>query len=188
MVQQLSKISLTEYFEREEKSDTRHEYIHGEVMTMAGGTVTHNTIIANLLVLLHVGLQELPYQVFVTDQRLWIPDSEMLTYPDLMVTAAPPVLLSGRNDTVMNPILIAEVLSESTESYDRGEKFAAYRAIPTLQEYLLISQKAMAVEQFTKEGDRWFFRDYPPTSTLTLGSLPVVMAIAAIYRRVDFAA
>jgi len=186
MVQQLNKISLAAYFDREETSEIRNEYIRGEVVTMAGGTVTHNTIIANLLVLLHVALRELPHRVFVTDQRLWIPERQIVAYPEIMVTAEPPVLMEGRKDTVTNPVLIAEVLCEATESYDRGEKFAAYRSIPTIQEYVLISQTAMWVEHFSKEGDRWLFQDYR-AGVITLSSLQTEIAVAEVYRRVDFA-
>ncbi|NJK60941.1 MAG: Uma2 family endonuclease [Oscillatoriales cyanobacterium SM2_1_8] len=188
MMQLLTQTPLTAYFDHEVTAETRSEYIHGEMIPMAGGTLTHNTIITNLLVLVYMALRDLPYHVFVTDQRLWIPDRQMLTYPDILVTPEPPLLMEGRNDTVTNPILIAEVLSESTEAHDRGEKFAAYRTIPTLQAYLLISQTAVKVEGFHKEGDRWIFQDYPPEGAIALPDLSLELAIADIYRRVDFGA
>lgn len=191
MTQLLTQTPPTDYaayFDHETAAETRSEYINGAIVPMAGGTVNHNRIIGNLFALLHRFLLDLPYAVFVTDQRLWIPDRQMLTYPDILVTPEPPQVMEGRNDTVINPILIAEVLSESTEAHDRGEKFAAYRTIPTLQTYLLISQTAMMIEGFHREGDRWIFQEYPPEGAIALQDLAVELAIADLYRRIDFGA
>ncbi|MCS6959593.1 MAG: Uma2 family endonuclease [Pseudanabaenaceae cyanobacterium SKYGB_i_bin29] len=186
MIQTSKPRLIDEYFAQEAVSGTRSEYIKGEIIPMPGVTPTHNTVIANLLVLLYIALRELPYCVFVSDQRLWIPDRQMLTYPDIMVTPDPPMLMEGRRDTVINPLLIAEVLSDSTEAQDRGTKFAAYRSIPTFQEYLLIAQTAIAIEQFYRQADQWVLQDYSQTGTIVLRSLPVTIEIAEVYRRVNF--
>ncbi len=183
-----TKISLSEYFEREIASETKNEYIKEEIAAMAGATPTHNKLIINLLLALHAGLDQDAYQVFVSDLRLWIPEAAIVTYPDIMIVAEPMTLMEGRKDTIENPVLIAEVLSESTEAYDRGAKFAAYRTIPTFQEYLLISQDQAYVEHFYKEahqgGDRWIFTTYSLGETIKLSNLGTEVKIADIYHRI----
>lgn len=183
-----TKISLDEYFEREIASATKNEYINGEIAAMAGTTPTHNRLIGNLLLALHTALDQDAYQVFVADLRLWIPEAAIVTYPDIMIVAEPITLMEGRKDTIENPVLIAEVLSESTEAYDRGAKFAAYRTIPSFQEYLLISQDQAYVEHFSKEadqvGDRWIFTTYSLGATIKLTNLGTEVKISDIYHRV----
>lgn len=188
------KYTLNEYFEEEIQSQTRHEYINGKIVAMTGGTPTHNQIITNFLVAVYIALRDQPYTVFVTDQRLWIPERRIATYPDIMVMSEPLSYQEGRKDTLINPILITEVLSSSTASYDREDKFAAYRTIPTFQEYLLISQERCYIEQFQKEGapqsgslrDRWLFTPYESDGMLNLKSLGIEIAIADIYNRINF--
>ena len=108
------KYSLSEYFKQEIESQTRHEYIDGKIVAMTGGTPNHNRIIGNLLVALHTALRDQLYAVFVTDQRLWIPERRIATYPDIMIMPEPLSYQEGRKDTLINPILITEVLSSST--------------------------------------------------------------------------
>ncbi|OUC15107.1 MAG: hypothetical protein B0A82_08550 [Alkalinema sp. CACIAM 70d] len=149
------------YLESEVQSQTRHEFRNGEMIPMTGGTPAHNEIVGNLIVALKTVLRGHPYSVFVTDQRLWVPASNLYTYPDIMIVRRPVELKPGRKDTVMNPIVIAEVLSESTKAYDRDEKFAAYRSIPTFQEYLLIDQYQVHVEHYVKQREnQWLFTEY----------------------------
>lgn len=179
------KYSLTEYFDREILSETRNEYIDGEINPMTGGTPTHNTLVVNLLSLLHIALPS-PYRVFVTDQRLWIPDRKIATYPDVMVIAEPLEYQEGRKDTLVNPILIAEILSPSTANYDRIGKFASYRTIPSFKEYLLISQDRQYVENFYKEGDRWIFTAYENDAAISLASFEVAIATSVLYKRINF--
>jgi Uma2 family endonuclease len=180
------KYTLSKYFEQEIQSQTRHEYLDGKIIAMTGGTPTHNRIISNLLVALYTALKNQPYAVFVTDQRLWIPQRRIATYPDIMVVPEPLTYPEGRKDTLINPVLIAEVLSASTASYDREEKFAAYRTISTFQEYLLISQERFYIEQFQKEGDRWLFTAYESDTIIYLNSLEIRLGIADIYNKIIF--
>ena len=114
---------------------------------MTGGTPEHNKIASALNALLWFALRGKPYSLFITDQRLWIPSTDFHTYPDVMVIADPVDLKPDRKDTVTNPLLLAEVLSDSTENYDRGDKFEAYRTLPSLQEYLLIDPSRPHLEQ-----------------------------------------
>jgi Uma2 family endonuclease len=102
MITLTKKYTLREYFEQEIQSQTRHEYLDGKIMAMTGGTPTHNRIIANLLVALYTKLKNQSYAVFVTDQRLWIPERQMATYPDIMVTSEPLSYQEGRKDTLVS--------------------------------------------------------------------------------------
>jgi Uma2 family endonuclease len=181
------KYSPEEYLVAEAQKETRHEYRNGEILEMPGGTPNHNDIAGNLLVLLKSALNRQSHQVFIADQRLWIPAVNRYTYPDVMVTPRPPALQPGRRDTVMNPIWIAEVLSESTESYDRTDKFRAYRALPSLQEYLLIAQDAIRVEHYRKQDTQtWLFTEYADhQDVVELPTLGVSLALAALYEAVD---
>jgi Uma2 family endonuclease len=177
-----------EYLELEIGSQERHEYIDGDVVLMVGGMPNHNRIILNIAAALNFALKRQPYDVFVTDQRLWIPRKRIYTYPDVMVIQGKLQLQEGRRDTVTNPVMIAEVLSDSTEAYDRGDKFAAYRTIPTLQEYLLIDQNNLHIEQYYKtEPRKWIFSEYDgEAALLTLNSVPLEISLADLYNKVEF--
>ena len=180
--------SPEEYLELEIASEERHEYIDGEIITVTGGTPNHNQIAVNLVGALNSALKGKPYQVFVTDQRLWIPKRRIYTYPDVMVVALPLQFQEGRRDTITNPLIIVEVLSKSTKSYDKDEKFAAYRTIPTFQEYILFDQDKIHVEQYSKTGDnKWLFSEYEDTGDiLSLTSLSFEIILADIYDKINF--
>lgn len=187
-MQTQQKYTIEEYFDLEIPSIDRHTYIDGEIILMPGGTPNHNRITANLLSVLNFALKRQPYDVFVTDQRLWIPEKRILTYPDIMVMAQPIQYQEGRRDTLINPLMIAEVLSKSTRSYDKDGKFAAYRTFASFQEYLLIDQYTMHVEHYIKTSDReWTFREYEDASTLiALASVPAQTELQDFYDKVDF--
>jgi Uma2 family endonuclease len=177
-----------EYLALEVESEVRHEYRNGEILVMAGGLPTHNEIAGDLLFLFKAALKQKPYSVFVCDQRLLIPGGSLYTYPDVMVVPRPIELQAGRKDTVINPILIAEVLSDSTKDYDRGDKFISYRSIPTFQEYLLISQDAPHVEHYVKQtANQWLFTEYDGLEeTVKLSSIGVEVALADLYENINF--
>ncbi|NJK73608.1 MAG: Uma2 family endonuclease [Richelia sp. CSU_2_1] len=177
-----------EYLEAEVNSQERHEFINGEIVVMTGGTPNHNEIISILNAIFRVSLKGKPYSIFASDQRLWVPQLNNYTYPDAMVVAKPIELQPGRTDTITNPLLIAEVLSKSTKAYDRDEKFAAYRSIPSFQEYLLIDQYRVQVEQYSKtETNKWIFSEYSNTGDrLTLSSIPVEILLADLYENIEF--
>jgi Uma2 family endonuclease len=180
--------SPEEYLEFEVNSELRHEYINGLIIPMTGGTPNHNKIAGNLYVAIHFALKRQPYEVYYTDQRLWIPKRRIHTYPDVMVVQTPLVFAEGRNDTITNPVMIAEVLSKSTKGYDRDEKFAAYRTIASFQEYILIDQYTIHVEQYVKTDNRkWMFLEYEDINdTLNLTSIPGQISLADIYEKIDF--
>jgi Uma2 family endonuclease len=138
--------------------------------------------------ILKAALRGKPYRVFILDQRLWIPEANLYTYPDVMVLPKPLELQAGRKDTVVNPGFIAEVLSKSTQNYDRGEKFVAYRTIPTFQEYLLIDQYRIHVEHHVKtSAHQWLFSEYDdPTVMLSLNTFECQFQIADLYENIEF--
>lgn len=180
--------SPEEYLELEVNSEERHEYIDGQIIPMTGGTPNHNQIALNISGALNFTLKRQPYRAFVTDQRLWIPHRRIHTYPDVMVVKTPLEYEEGRRDTLINPVFIAEVLSKSTKSYDRDEKFAAYRTISSFQEYVLIDQYRMHVEQYFKtENNKWIFSEYGDEDViLSLASVSFQISLADIYDKVDF--
>lgn len=180
--------SLEEYFELEINSQERHEYVDGKIILMTGGTPNHNQIVGNFYAALNFTLKRQPYQVFVTDQRLWIPRKQIYTYPDVMVITTPIELQEGRKDTIINPIMITEVLSKSTKSYDKDDKFAFYRTISTFQEYILIDQYTMHVEQYSKtDNNKWIFSEYDnENKIISLTSVPFEITLTDIYDKTDF--
>ncbi len=172
-----------QYLDLEVESDIRNEYRDGIIVPMTGGTPEHNKIASALNALLWFSLRDKPYSVFVTDQRLWIPAVNLYTYPDVMVIVDPVELKPGRKDTVTNPLLLAEVLSESTKNYDRGEKFEAYRTIPTFREYLLIDQERSYVEHSVKQSEnQWLMTEYRSVNDqIKLVSVPAELGLKDIY-------
>lgn len=177
-----------EYLALEVKSDIRNEYRNGEIVPMTGGTPAHNEISGSLFFLLKVALRKQPYSIFMTDQRLWLPNANVHTYPDIMLMPRPPELKAGRKDTVMNAILIAETLSGSTAAYDRGDKFAHYRTMETFQEYVLIHQYRPCVEHYVKQsGNQWLFTEYVGLeASFTLTTVDVAIALIDLYDGIEF--
>lgn len=186
-IEEKKTYTLDEYLDFEVNSDTRHEYINREIIPMTGGTPEHNEIASILNAALRISLKGQPYSIFVSDQRLWIPDRNLYTYPDVVVVPRPLELQQGRTDTITNPVMIAEVLSKSTKSYDRDEKFSAYRTIPTFQEYLLIDQYTLHVEQYSKtESQKWIFTEYDDTEAhISLSSIPFEIRLVDLYESVE---
>jgi Uma2 family endonuclease len=182
--------TIQEYFQLELKSPTRNEYRNGKIIPMTGGTPTHNEIIGALNVIFRLAINRKLFQVFVTDQRLWIPEYEVHTYSDIMVVPRPIKLQEGRKDTVTEPILIAEVLSKSTKNYDRGEKFENYRSIPSFAEYLLIHQSKPYIEHYTKQdANQWLLTEYFNLSDrIQLTSINLEFTLSELYEDVDFTA
>jgi Uma2 family endonuclease len=176
-----------EYLEFEVASEERHEYVNGDIRLVTGGTPNHNDIAGNLYVQIKLALKGKPYRTFYTDQRLWVPDRSLYTYPDVMVVEKPLQLQTGRTDTVINPCFIAEVLSKSTQDYDHGEKFSTYRTIDSFREYLLIDQYSIHVEHYVKTAaNQWLLSEYAdPNVTLSLNTFETQIEINALYENID---
>jgi Uma2 family endonuclease len=179
-----------EYLALEEAAEYKSEYHDGAIIPMTGGTTNHNQIALNLSVVLHIAFKQQNYRVFMGDVRLWIPRIRSYVYPDVMVIAGKPEYYDNRKDTITNPQAIIEVLSKSTRNYDRVDKFSYYRTIPSFQEYILIDQKKIAVEQYYKQANkRWSFSEYNEEDTdLFFSSLQVQVPLVDIYEKVDFEA
>jgi Uma2 family endonuclease len=179
--------SPEEYLELETAAEYRSEYLDGLIIPMAGGKPNHNQLAINLTSAINYNLRKKSYRVFMSDLRLWIPDCSLYTYPDVMVVQTPLVFAENRQDTIVNPLAIAEILSDSTEKYDRGDKFRMYRTIPSFKEYLLISQTAMQVEKFTKnDANQWVLSEYARKDVkITFDSFEFEISLDELYDRVE---
>ncbi len=177
-----------EYFAFESASEEKSEYYHGELFAMAGSSPNHNQIVVNMITALNVALRDSPCRVFTSDMRVQIANRAHYVYPDVTVVCGALAFAERRNDMITNPILIIEVLSESTKDDDRGSKFAASRKIPTLREYLLIDQAGVHVEYFHKEPpERWILEEFDhEEDALTLLPVEVVIPLKTIYARVEW--
>ncbi len=187
-VQEKRTYSPEEYLELEIQSETRNEYINGEIIPMSGATPNHNRITGNFYAALNFALKRKPYEVFVADQRLWIPRKRIYTYPDIVLVQGALELQEGRKDTITNPLIIVEVLSKSTGNYDQTDKFAAYRTIPSFQEYILIDQYSFRIEHYVKtEPRKWMFQEYDESDvSLHLSSISFEIALTDLYDKVEF--
>ena len=181
-------LRLEEYRNLETSAETKHEYHDGEIIEMTGGSINHNSILINLIVLLKLALRGTNYRLQSSDLRLWIPQYNRGLYPDLMIIAGEPLLSDNRNDEILNPCVIIEVLSPSTSGYDRGDKFRYYRSIPQLNQYLLVSQEEILIESYSKTSENnWLLQEYTPArGIISLDSLGISLNLVDIYEGVDF--
>ena len=181
-------LSLEEYRNLETSAETKHEYHDGEIIEMTGGSINHNSILINLIVLLKLALRGTNYRLQSSDLRLWIPQYNRGLYPDLMIIAGEPLFSDNRNDEILNPCVIIEVLSPSTSGYDRGDKFRYYRSIPQLNQYLLVSQGEILIESYSKTSENnWLLQEYTPArGIISLDSLEISLNLADIYEGIDF--
>lgn len=183
------EVSPEEYLAFERSSEGKHEYLDGQVWGMAGASLAHGRIARNLGSRLEIALREGPCESFGADLRVYCPGMGLYTYPDLSVVCGPPELKDARADTLLNPVALVEILSPSTEAYDRGRKFAAYRTIGSLREYVLVAQDRMSVEVFRRGEAGWSYQALDgPGDRLGLESAGVEVGLAEIYERVEFPA
>ena len=181
--------SEREYLDFERKSEIRHELIDGRIFAMSGASRRHSLITLNLAGLLWSQLRGRPCEAHATDMRVKVSATGMYTYPDLIVACGEPRYEDTHTDTLLSPTVIIEVLSDSTEKYDRGEKFAHYRRLDTLREYVLVSQDKMRIEHYRRDGEEWRLSEISdPASVLHLPAIDCHLELAAIYEKVDFAA
>ncbi|MDR3637404.1 MAG: Uma2 family endonuclease [Isosphaeraceae bacterium] len=170
----LPSISREEYLRRERLAQERSEYHKGHVVTMAGASRKHNRIVSNITGSLVAQLKGRRCNNYANDMRVAVRGGEFYLYPDVVVTCGPELYEDDEDDILLNPILILEVLSESTEAYDRGEKFLSYPSIPTLREYVMVSQTPPRFEFYHKQEDgSWVYRSWseaiPPLSLQSIG-------------------
>jgi Uma2 family endonuclease len=177
-------VSAEDYLAAERAADSKHELWRGEVFAMAGASFTHNRLVANLLAELRSSLPgecvELP-----SDMKVHVPSRDAFVYPDASVVCGPPSFFDATQDVLRNPSAVFEVLSDSTERFDRGEKFVGYRSVPSLREFVLISQHERRVEHYVRRDDgRWVLHDQADDGAVLL-ACGGTLTLAGLYRGVE---
>lgn len=176
------RFTYQDYLEIEEQSDERHIFWDGEIFAMAGATIRHSVLETNLIVLLGTALRGRPCRPCVGNQRLRAPNSDRAVYADGIVVCGPPRPHPGDDNAVSNPVVIFEVLSKSTEAFDRGDKFEYYRTFPSVRTVVLISQKRHRVECYQRdERGRWSLSDLGEADELELPDVEARLSIRALY-------
>ena len=188
----MSKTFLTpeQYLEIERKAEFKSEYYNGEMFAMAGAKSSHNLIKTNLTREFSLQLRSRPCRVYSSDQRVLVAPTGLYTYPDIVVVCGAPRLLDGELDTLLNPTVIVEVLSPSTEAYDRGRKFGHYRTIESLKAYLMVSSERIGAELYTRQPDnRWQLTAEAAKleDTFEIESIGCRLKLADIYEKVELA-
>jgi Uma2 family endonuclease len=182
-------VTPEEYLRRERLADFRSQYLNGEVFAMSGATWGHNLICTNITSSLHSQFKDGPCEVVATDQRVRVKTGDLLyTYPDIIVVCGEPRFVEGEFDNLLNPKIIIEILSPSTESFDRGKKFTLYAQLDSLAEYVLVSQERLNVDHFVRQPTgEWLFSGSASLETVvTLPSVGATLKLADIYNRVKF--
>ena len=176
--------TLEEYLDMEEKSAERHAFHNGKIIKMAGGTIKHNRVCRNILSILDQELGQ-DYEAFGSDQKIYIPKYNFYFYPDAVVVSEEPIV-TAKGYAITNPILIVEVLSPSTEEYDRGKKFIDYTSIPSFKEYVLIRQDAPEIQTFFREEhDLWRKTETEGLEqSVFFKSLNISILLSRIYKKV----
>lgn len=179
-------LSPEEYLALERQADYKSEYFNGVVYAMSGASLNQNKIVANTIIELGQQLKGRPCSVLPSDIKVRMPDSRKFFYPDVSVLCGEPQFHDQRNDVFLNPILIIEVLSESTEAFDRGKKFQAYQRLESLQEYILISQNKPVVEQYVRQSEAtWkYTAAIGLESSLSLPTIECTLNLSAVYNKV----
>jgi Uma2 family endonuclease len=182
------RLSHEQYLEAERAAEFRHEYYNGQMYARSGGSYQHAKVIGNLIAELHNSLKARPCSVVSSDLRLRVSPDGLYTYPDIIVICGDPSFADDQRDTLLNPVLIVEVLSPSTEAYDRGFKSAQYRTIEALEEYALVSQAEPRVEVFRRQsGGHWLLSEaIGLEAACHFESLDCSIPLAEIYARVAF--
>lgn len=177
-----------EYLRLEENSPEKHEYYQGEIFSRAGGTPRHNFLVANIGAELNFGLRGKDCTPYSSDLRILVRSNGLYTYADISVVCGETDLAPERNDTITNPVLVVEVLSPSTEKYDRSQKFELYRGLESLKDYLLVDQSRVYIELYTRSGsDTWLLQTFTSLSqTVTLVSVNLAIPVASLYDKVKF--
>jgi len=188
LAQKIARLTEAEYLRLERAAEFRSEFFDGEMFAMAGGTRAHSLISINIGGELRTKLAGKPCVVYNADLRVKSEATGLYTYPDVSVVCGEQRFLDEEEDTLLNPTLVVEVLSESTEAYDRGKKFEHYRQIPSLREYLLVSQHEARIEKFTRQKDgTWTLKEaVGMDAVIQLASIGETMALSEVFAKVQF--
>ena len=182
--------SLTEeeYLAIERQAEFRSEFYNGEMFAMAGASRRHNRIVTNLVAALDNQLRERPCNVYSNDMRVKIPATRLYTYPDVVITCGAEKFVDNNQDILLSPLVIIEVLSDSTEAYDRGKKFQHYQKIDALSTYILVTQNAPGVEQYVQQegGKLWTYSEAHGTETaVNIEAINCDLKLEDIYAKVE---
>jgi Uma2 family endonuclease len=188
LAQPVTHLTEEEYLRIERAAEYKSEYYAGEMFAMGGGTSAHSLINANAIRTIGNRLMGKPCVPYDSNLRVKIPSTGLYTYPDIVVICGPLEFVDNERDTVTNPTLLVEVLSDSTEAYDRGKKFAHYRTIPSFREYVLVSQRSPLVEVFLRQPDEtWKLTVYRDLDAVArLESIEAELPLSEVYYRVEF--
>ena len=181
------RLTPEDYLALERSADFKSEYFNGEIFAMTGASESHNLVVINTIRELSTQLKKRPCKVYANDMRVKVDPTGLYTYPDVVVTCGKAQFDDTHLDTLLNPVLIVEVLSDSTEAYDRGRKFEHYRKLDSLVEYVLIAQNRPHIESYRRQADQqWLLREYSELDgTLRLLSIDCDLALAEVYDKVE---
>jgi Uma2 family endonuclease len=185
-LQPKTRYTLQEYLDLEKSTEVRHEYLDGEVFAMGGASWPHVVIVSNIVRHLGNQLEGRGCQVTSNDLRVKVSGTGLYTYPDVTVVWGKPQF-EQPGDSLLNPVVVAEVLSDSTEAYDRGKKFEHYRSIDSLTDYVLVSQTEVLVEHYSRQPDgRWLYTAANKTTdSLSITGVGCVLNLAEVYDNVE---
>jgi Uma2 family endonuclease len=189
-VQPVPRLSFDDWLAAERAmTDARSEFVDGEVFAMTGATEAHNLIATNVVRELGTQFRRRPCYIYAGDMKVRVDAANIGAYPDVMAVCGERSFHDQRRDTITNPTLIVEILSDSTEAYDRGDKFSHYRRLPSLRTYLLLSQHRVSAELYVRQDDGlWLLSTYESLSeTVPLESVGASLALAEIYDKVELA-
>jgi Uma2 family endonuclease len=188
LAQNVSRVNEAEYLRLERQAETRSEYFDGEIFAMAGGTRAHSLIATNLARELSSQLKTSDGAAYNADLRVKVEATGLVTYPDVSIVCGAQRFLDEQEDTLLNPTVVIEVLSDSTEAYDRGKKFEHIRQISSCREYLLVSQKEPRIEQFIRQSNgEWTLKEAGGLSAeMRLPSLDIVLRLQEVFAKVQF--
>jgi Uma2 family endonuclease len=183
------RLTEAEHLEIERRAEFKSEFLDGEMFAMSGGASSHSLIACNLIRDIGMRLKGCPCVVYNSDLRVKIQAAGLYTYSDVSVVSGPKQVEDENDDILLNPTVIVEVLSDSTEAYDRGKKFEMYRQIPSLREYLLVNQHKPRIEQFIRQdGEEWLLRSAAGLeSKVSLPSVSITIEMAEVYYNIQFA-
>lgn len=175
--------TVEHYLQLERAGEARHEYHAGQISALAGGSERHNLIAAHILGILYAQVRGRHCKAYPGDMRVEVAKARLYTYPDISIVCGAAIFDDGESDTLLNPMVLFEILSPSTEKDDRGKKFEYYRAITTLREYILVSQESRLIEQYTRQTDNtWLLTVHDtPASRMDLASVGCTLLLADVY-------
>ncbi len=177
-----------EYLAFERKATTKHEYLNGQIVAMSGASFAHNFITVNIATHLNIQLMDGECRVATSDMRVKVTEIDSYFYPDVVVVCGEPLAEDDTFDTLLNPTLIVEILSPTTETYDRGEKFEHYQQIASLKDYILISQDKVHIEHYCRQETGWLQTEFAELEdVLSLRSIDCELRLQDVYRRVEVA-